>query len=372
MLAEATTMRTLSIFLGFVLICAAAQAQPFAGTYASGETRLTLEEDEFGDYVGIFIDEQGRRYEVELEKEGQELGGFFWDEETEFSVGAALDGAFLVLYLIPFDAEDEPDEAAAKEYTLERQDGPPQNQISPPANRPTSPDAMMPPQQPSAFAGSYTGALNGVATTLAIQQQGATLQGRADAGGYRYTLSGTVSGPTARGRLDDPNTGGGLDIELSLQGDQLTLMLFVPDAFGQVQRTPTYFQRGGVAPPGPTPGAAEDANVERDPRLVGQWSHQEVMSGGGVSVATQLLLRINPDGTYASGDVRTLGGGANWSGDTGRSGDVSRGTWRTQGGIVYVKDRGVGPWTPYARYTVQGGSLMFTFGDGSTQLWRRQ
>ena len=163
-----------------------------------------------------------------------------------------------------------------------------------------------------------------------------------------------------------------MDIELSMQGDQLTFTLFVPDAYGQVQRTPTYFQRGEAAQPGPTPGAANEPNVERDPGLVGVWSHQEVMSGGGVSVATQLLLRINADGTYVSGDARTVGGGANWSGDTGRSGAVSTGTWRTQGGIVYVKDGGVSPWTPYARYTVQGSSLLFTFGDGSTQLWQRQ
>ena len=50
---------------------------------------------------------------------------------------------------------------------------------------------MTTPQQPSGFAGTYTGALNGVPATLAIRQQGATLQGQADAGGYRCTLSGT-------------------------------------------------------------------------------------------------------------------------------------------------------------------------------------
>ena len=360
-------MRTLGIVLGLALICCAAHAQPFTGIYAGAGTTLTLEEDEFGDYVGIFIDDQGGRYEVELEKEGQELSGFFWDDETEFAVGAALDGDVLVLYLIPFDANDEPDEDAAQEYVLERQDGPPQNQISPPANQPT-PDAPMTSQQPSAFDGTYTGALNGVATTLTIQQQGATLQGHADASGYRYTLSGSVDGPTGRGRLDDPNTGGGVDVELSMQGDQLTLTIF--DVYGQ--RIPAYFQRGAAAQSGPAPDAADEANVERDPRLVGLWSHQEVMSGGGISVATQLLLRIDANGRYVSGDARTLGGGANWSGDTGRSGDVSTGTWRTQGGVVYVKDGGVGQWVPYARYTLQGSSLMFTFGDGSTQLWRRQ
>ena len=364
-------MRTLGIFLWLTLIGSMAYAQNYAGAYASGGTTLMLEEDEDGDYIGTFVDDQGVRYEVEGEKYGEELSGFLESEDTAFAFSAGLDGDLLVLFLFPLDDEGEPDYTAAEDFILKRQDGPPPNQINPPANQPTppppSPDAPMTNPQPSAFAGTYSGVVNGVATTLTIQQQGATLQGQADAVGYRYTLSGAVNGVTARGRLDDPNTGGGMDVELSIQGDQLTLTLY--DAFGQ--RTPTYFQRGEAAQPGPTPGAANEANVERDPRLVGVWSHQEVMSGGGVSVATQLLLQINADGRYASGDARTVGGGANWSGDTGRSGDVSTGSWRTQGGIIYVKDGGI-QWTPYARYTVQGGSLMFTFGDGSTQLWQRQ
>ena len=29
-------------------------------------------------------------------------------------------------------------------------------------------------------------------------------------------------------------------------------------------------------------------------------------------------------------------------------------------------------WAPYARYYVEGGRMLFTFGDGSRQVWTRQ
>lgn len=246
-------------------------------------------------------------------------------------------------------------------------------------------DNMMTPQQSSAFAGTYAGTLSGTPTMLTIQQQGATLQGQVDAGGYPYALSATASGATARGTLSDPQTGGTMNVELSMQGDQLSLTLLVQDPnTGQMTRMPTLFQRSGAGPGGsaiggpaqvgqaPDPGGAASDGFERDPYLVGSWSYTESMTSGDASMVTQMFLQVNPDGTYATGNGRAVGGGAGWSGDTGYGGDVVRGKWRTQDRIIYIQEAGSPQWVPYARYYVEGTRMMFTFGDGSRQVWHRQ
>ena len=44
------------------------------------------------------------------------------------------------------------------------------------------------------------------------------------------------------------------------------------------------------------------------------------------SIVRYVTATYLADGRYVLEDARTVGGGANWSGDTGRSGDVSTGT----------------------------------------------
>jgi hypothetical protein len=240
------------------------------------------------------------------------------------------------------------------------------------------------------FPGSYTGEIGGVPMKLVIQQRGEALQGEADASGYRYTLSGHAEGTTARGTLADPQTGGGVEVEMMLQGDQFTLTLLAADPYtGQVQRTPLQFQRNGAAAgqgqsasAGSNPGvgghagAGSQGAVERAPRLVGNWSFTETMMSGEFSSVSQVFLQVNPDGSYAYGNGRTMAGGSSAygsiSGDTGYGGDVSRGQWRTQGQIVYIQEAGSPQWVPYAKYYVEGGRMMFTYNDGSRQVWHRR
>lgn len=238
----------------------------------------------------------------------------------------------------------------------------------------------------SGLSGAYAGAINGAPATLTLQQQGNTLSGVIDASGYRYDLAGTVEGSGARGTLTDPQAGGVMAFELAADGGGLTLTLFSTDPFtGEVQHLPFSFRRGEASPPrtaaGTAPGAVvpesgEETGVERDPALVGAWVYSDTYVSGEFSGTTRLYLQVNPDGSYLYGNGRVTAGGSNslgsYSGDTGNSGDVTRGQWRTQGNVVYVKENGAGAWVPYARYHVEGARMLFTFGDGSRQLWSRQ
>lgn len=223
------------------------------------------------------------------------------------------------------------------------------------------------------FTGTFAGSIQGTPTTLTLEQEGTTLRGQADASGYLYTLTAAVSEPSqAQGRFTDPQTDGALDVELALQEDQLTLTLLVQDPqTGQVQRMPVLFRRGDAAAETPVP-EAEDANIARDPRLVGLWSYTDTYVSGDFSGTSQVFMQVKPDGTYAYGNGRVMAGTSGAWGDTGHSGDVSTGSWRTQDVIIYVKENNTGPWVGYARYHIEGDRMLLTFGDGSKQLWHRQ
>ncbi|HLT46974.1 MAG TPA: hypothetical protein VK002_07080 [Rubricoccaceae bacterium] len=235
--------------------------------------------------------------------------------------------------------------------------------------------------------GDYHGTISGTPATLTLQQDGAALRGAIDAGGYGYTLVGTAAGATASGTLTDPQAGSAMPFELTAEGDALTLTLVATDPYGQAQRVPLSFVRAGAAgpPQGSLPQQAPqaqtppdpsaEANVQRDPALVGRWSYSDTYVSGDFSGTTRLSLQVNPDGTYLYGDGSVSIGGANdygsYSGSSG-GGAVTRGRWRTEGGVVYVQEEGSPGWAPYARYYVEGNQMMFTFGDGSRQVWSRQ
>lgn len=113
-------------------------------------------------------------------------------------------------------------------------------------------------------------------------------------------------------------------------------------------------------------GAGAAAGV--DPNLCGSWSRTESMSSGDFSMATRHFLVVRPDGTYTLGTGDMVGGGSMGS-LASRGNDSVSGRWKAEGGIVHVQEYGA--WQPFARYYVEAGKLMFTFGDGSREVWYR-
>ena len=120
-------------------------------------------------------------------------------------------------------------------------------------------------------------------------------------------------------------------------------------------------------------GAGGSQPVERDASLVGSWSRVEsISSSGGVGYAamsTRMSLLICQEGTYVRTVGDTVGGGAGWSAES-RGSDSTRGRWRTEGGMILIQSS-FGGWEPYARYYVEGGSLMLTFDNGQREVWHR-
>lgn len=229
----------------------------------------------------------------------------------------------------------------------------------------------------SDFSGRYVGESNGVQTTLTLAQSGVRIDGQGTEGGSRYQLTATVDGEVASGSVHDPQSGGTFQIELSLQGERLIFTMLQLDPFtGEIQRVAVEFARmdESASPEAAKASASAEAEVggERDPRLVGVWTYQEIMTGGGVSVATEMAVQLRADGIAVEGDARTVGGGADWSGDTGRSSDVTTYRWKTENGAVYGAPADGGQWTRIADYETNGSRLLMMYVNGERQLWYRQ
>ena len=234
------------------------------------------------------------------------------------------------------------------------------------------------------FSGTYAGEVFGTPATLTLEQDANAIRGVMDASGYRYELTAAAQGTTASGTLHDTQTGGAIPVELTPDGQGMTLVLVQEAPYGgQVSRTPLSFRRSTEGAPNathtpPVPDASGGPPVsgaERNPALVGTWVYQDTYVSGDFSGTTRFVLRIHPDGTYTYGEGQVTMGGStpygSYSGNSG-GGDVTTGRWRTQGNIVYIQEPGVSQWQPYARYYVEGNRMLFTFGDGSRQLWHRQ
>jgi hypothetical protein len=246
------------------------------------------------------------------------------------------------------------------------------------------------------LAGSYLFQSPAGPVTLILEQQGSAVTGSMrGADGSMFQLQGGLEAQGATGSIS--TQGGSGFFAMGWVGGQLSMVVaeidpmtgqpdlangwsldFTPaggSAMGGGGQPPA---RGGVpmqpgVPQGSRPGMPQGAqeNVQRDPALIGSWVYSDTYSSGDFSATTTLQLLVSPDGSYqyGSGNV-SLGG--DYMGNSGGGGNVTTGQWRTEGGVVYVMEQGSPQWVPHARYYLEGGCMMFTFGDGSRQLWNRR
>lgn len=225
------------------------------------------------------------------------------------------------------------------------------------------------------WTGKYYGDIQGTKSILDIAHNDNQLSGLIDAAGYRYSVQGNVSGTSSNGQVVDMQTQGQLEYQASLQKGTILFTFSSRDPYsGQTNSFQVNFSKEGSGTRqvgGPMQGQTQqqgNQQFERDQNIVGAWIYSESYSSGQFSFASQWKMQVNPDGTFLYGDAKVAGGGPGVSGGSGE-GDITRGQWRTEKGIIYTNE-GYG-WQPYAKYYVEGYSMMLTFGDGSKQVWKR-
>ena len=229
----------------------------------------------------------------------------------------------------------------------------------------------------SNFQGQYFGNISGQSATLTLNRKGNFTAGEINVSGYIYKVQGSIQGTSLTGVFSDPNTGGQGNLSASQQAQNIILKIVLP---GQYQPLVLNFRRSGksqenVARPligqNKTQTNINQIPVQRDPALVGSWSKTDSYTSGEFSAATQFFLTIAADGRYRYGDGKFAGGIGGVSG-TSSGGDAEIGEWKTENRIVYIRQNSQQQWQPYARYYVEGYSLMFTFANGSREIWKRR
>jgi hypothetical protein len=125
----------------------------------------------------------------------------------------------------------------------------------------------------------------------------------------------------------------------------------------------TLFRRVGQEARKPG-GAGAGGNGARDQRLVAHWRFTETFASGGFTQATDYHLVLEADGRMET-----------WSrsqGDAGGSdGERTRGTWKTEGGELWVKGDGESEWGTLGKVSVTDTHLMLTRGGGRKTVYER-
>jgi hypothetical protein len=367
-------------------------AVDFAGTYtlqsSSGPITLVFQPASGRNVNGSLSLSNGLNFRLQGELDEDEVVGLVLGGNRNATFEAFLEAGQLYFTMIPHDAAGNPDFNQSQEYVFARSGAAPATPAAmpPPAPSPNTPPASAPGggfgslNPGDGLAGAWYGQVDGQPGHMELSVQGGQLSGRLQSAGYNYTLRGTASGQAARGQMLD-QAGNSLDFELVSQGGELQLHLKVVNSqTGVPQRLTLNFSRNrpgtragawdGGQPQASPQGQASAGNEERDPALVGSWSRTDSISSGSASMSTQYFLQINPDGSYVYSIGRSAGGGAGWGMDSG-PGESIPGQWKTSQRVVYIQERGVGQWIPYARYYVEGNRLMFTFDNGNREIWYR-
>lgn len=238
----------------------------------------------------------------------------------------------------------------------------------------------------SAWDGTYTGEVRGATAKLSLKKSGNSLSGTLEVEGYSYpakvkaTLNGSNS---ATGKIIDGETGESLPVRIDLSKDAVAMSISGPNGIVRFD-----FVKGGERRVGrrTSGGGVRDMGEQRDPRLVGRWSHEQITMSGGDSLTTREEYILHPDGTLALGKARAVASFSGerynevedttsyWYGhaDTGEGDNDEEiiGRWKTQGNILYIQEGG--QWVPYARYYVEDGKLLLTYEDGSRKLFYRK
>jgi hypothetical protein len=217
--------------------------------------------------------------------------------------------------------------------------------------------------------GRYSGQFNGQPAQASVSMQQTALRGTLDIGGYVYRLEATRKGDGAEGRMLDQD-GVAVPLSMALKGQDLRLRVYVQGALAPpLELVLTREARGGARAPA---AAAQAPAGQIDPVLVGPWVKTQSYTSGDFSAASETRVTLFANGTYQYGPGRVVGGGNAGSFDTGAGGaSGAGGRWRTENRILYTQEAGSG-WTPYARYYVEGDSLMLTFGNGKREIWNRR
>lgn len=206
---------------------------------------------------------------------------------------------------------------------------------------------------------------------------GGRVTGTLDVTGSRpLTLSGTALGRYARGTMSAGGDTG--EFEALVEGDTLNMRVSqgtesLPLTLQRVNASAAAPSPGPGPPPSPPPDAGPPAPGQGgDPRMVGTWVGQTLITSGSASMASEEFLVFRADGSYSYGKGRSVAGGSGWSYEGG-GGPTENGRWRAEDSVFYVLQPD-GQWGRVGRYgmTDDGQTMRIIYDKGGRKLWSRR
>ncbi|GAC1034644.1 hypothetical protein thsps21_54730 [Pseudomonas sp. No.21] len=219
--------------------------------------------------------------------------------------------------------------------------------------------------------GRYQANLDGQPTELVLRQDGQAVQGLyVENGSLQLDLAGSFDGQVLRAEISVPQSGQVVATLAARYADaQLATRIAARDPrSGQVLEREALFRRASQAN-----SQAQASAGDLDPALVGNWVHEKIINSGGgsgfASFNTVMTLRLGADGSVAQW-ARSTGGGGDWSYDS--PGELQySGQWRSDNGVLLVRQQGAADFQPAARYRFSDPYLV-TEGTGGKMIWQRR
>ncbi len=227
-------------------------------------------------------------------------------------------------------------------------------------------------QVSTSWDGNFNGHILGITSNLAAQKEGTSWTANIDANGYLFYLTGTLDNMRCTGTMTNAQDQTSVPFVAVLTGSQLALRIHDNNpTTGLKEDMEFVFTKYAADNSGtnqPDKPLEKVDKTKLDQNLIGNWRYTESYVSGEFSFATDWHMQINSDGSFAYGEGRIAGGGPNSSVDSG-AGKVERGHWKSENKVIWLND-GSG-WVAYARYYRENGNLMFTFGNGKSQVWEK-
>lgn len=237
-------------------------------------------------------------------------------------------------------------------------------------------------QTQSEWEGSFSGTILGLESILTGTLDGDQWTGVINVSGYPIVMTGTVIDMKCTGTIADEQTGTTTPFNATYAGKNITIHIRdINPITGQEEDMEFVFAKTttqavvGSAIQKSLSLEKESLSLEkldhspRDQQLVGLWRFTDTYVSGSYSFATDYFIQFESNGVIIISDGRTAGGGPTSSLDTG-DGDTHAGIWKTESKTLYTKEQG-GQWGVYAKYYVDGDSMMFTYNNGRKQVWER-
>lgn len=236
------------------------------------------------------------------------------------------------------------------------------------------------------LSGTYTGSYENNAIKLILQANGQELGGTLSDGTSTFDIIAYAEGNYWVGTATDKSSSGQAVIAAELKGNDLEIALTsdgVNSITFHLERASSSTQ--AMQPPKtsittPTPSTTSSkGSVE--PPLVGTWiksvSNSSGYGGNMAYFQTDVMFRINADGSFEYGATRSVGGGGDWSYDGSQwSAPEATGFLRSNGKNIYMLQANGQAIAPNQQdmgtYYIDNNMMSTTGKNGIKEYWKRQ